>query len=350
MHHDQTLYFIVPGDIHTRTGGYRYDKRIIDGLRLRGWSVELISLCGDFPFPDETALSAAAAQLQAIPDSSLVVIDGLAFSVIPAQLEPHRSRLQLIALIHHPLALETGLTPSNAIALQTLETKALSHASRVITTSHTTALSLEDYAVPTEKRFVVCPGSIAAPLASGSEPGKFNLLCVATLTQRKGHAVLLQALQQVKHLNWHLYCVGSADRDTVTSKALLKQCEALALTHRVTFLGELDDQQLNAQYLKSDLFVLASFHEGYGMVLDEAIAYGLPIVATTGGAIADTVPKGVGLLAPPNDASALAEALRTFIEDDTMRSSLCQAARHARKVQRSWDEAMSEFEAVLSYD
>lgn len=343
----KTLYFVIPGDINTRTGGYRYDKNIIDHLTLSGWSINLISLNGEYPFPDELAKQAAADELSTIPDESLVVVDGLAFSVLPEQMSEQQHRLNLVALVHHPLALETGIDIDTAHKLQALETRALACASHVVTTSPNTAGSLSEYAVSDNKISVVCPGTAQAAIATGSQTSTLNLLCVATLTARKGHGVLLDALQQLINYDWHLHCAGSCERDSDTYLALQQQCKKLGLDARVSFLGELEDEQLSALFHQADLFVLASFHEGYGMVLDEAVACGLPIVATAGGAIADTVPEGAGLLVPPGNSNELAGALRSIMADEALRNTLQQGAINARQSLRSWTTAAQEFENVL---
>ncbi len=344
-----TVYLLVPGDINTRTGGYRYDKRILEGLRARGHQVELVSMEGNYPFPDASELAQADAQLAALPDQSLTVIDGLAFSVMPEQLARHADRLKLVALIHHPLALETGISSAEAAQLRHSESEALRYAQRVITTSQSTAESLRDYEVPDAVMVAVRPGTDAAPLATGAAPEAFNLLCVATLTQRKAHGVLLDALAQLTDLPYKLTCAGSAERDVVTAQALFRQCDELQLKERVCFTGEADDATLNALYQQADLFVLPSYHEGYGMVLDEAIARGLPIVASDAGAIPSTVPAGSGLLVPPGNADALAEALRQFMQNQLVRQSLQRTAKLARNSLQSWEQSTREFEAALTW-
>lgn len=342
------LYFVVPGDINIRTGGYRYDKRIIEGLAEQGWTVHLIQLYGDYPFPSAAQRAAAAEVFKALPDHAQVIVDGLAFSTLPEQLSVHQSRLQLYALIHHPLALETGLSTKQAVMLKSQEINALQNASHVITTSPSTSLSLIDYEVAAERVTTICPGSDAAPLATGSTTDSINLLCVATLTARKGHSVLFDALKQLENLQWHLHCVGSIDRDSQTYETLLNQRNANGLQPRISFAGEADDSALDNHYRQADLFVLASYHEGYGMVLDEALAYGLPIVASNAGAISDTVPEGAGLLVPPGQASELSEALRHFMTDEALRSRLRRGAQTARQNRRSWQQASSEFGQLLA--
>ena len=351
------MTFVFPGDINTRTGGYRYDKRIIEGLTeidsalnapLRiNWQVSLMSLQGDYPSPTQAQLENAAAQLSTVPDGMLTVVDGLAFSVMPDIMAQHSERLTIVALIHHPLALETGLSESQSKTLKTLETQALRHAEHVITTSHLTAQSMVEYDVESEKITAILPGTDVAEIAAGSGSDMCNLLCVATLTPRKAHNILLDALHRLSDLDWHLYCAGSTDRNAAVHQQLLEQCNDLVLTENVSFTGELDDDELNAYYAQANLFVLASYHEGYGMVLTEAIARGLPIVCSDAGAMPQTVPDGAGILVPPGDADTLADALRSAISDDKVQTRLKNAALKAREELRSWEAASLEFSQTL---
>lgn len=347
--------FVYPGDLETRTGGYRYNKRIVQGLRALNaesspWQVDLVSLEGDYPFPDDAQQTTANEQFDAIADGSLVVVDGLAFSVLPGVMEKHALRLKLIALIHHPLALETGLSEARAQRLKLLETQALACARHVITTSKLTADSLADYQVPADNITAVPPGTDSAPLASGSNSDSFNLLCVATLTQRKGHQVLFDALASLTHWPWKLCCAGSTERDQATYQALLIQRQKLALEERIIFVGEVDDDQLEAHYHQADVFLLPSYHEGYGMVLSEAIARGLPIICSDAGAMPQTVPKGAGLLVPPGDVASLSNALLTFMSNEQQHHLLRQAAVQARQHLRIWQQAVVEFSEVLKLD
>ena len=353
--HARQVTFVYPGDLNTRTGGYRYDKRIIEELRLPGadsepWQVNLVSLEGDFPFPDDTQQFTASVQFDAIADDSLVVVDGLAFSVLPDIMAKHSQRLNLIALIHHPLALETGLSEEQARHLKSLETQALACARHVITTSQLTADSLVAYQVPAGNITAVLPGTDSAPLASGSNSESFNLLCVATLTQRKGHQVLFDALAPLRDLPWQLYCAGSTERDQATYQALFTQRKKLELEERIIFVGEVDDDQLEVHYHQADLFVLPSYHEGYGMVLSEAIARGLPIICSDAGAMPQTLPDGAGVLVPPGDVQALRNAMLTFMSNAQQRLPLQKAAVLARQHMRSWQQAADEFSDVLTLD
>ena len=312
------LHFVVPGPLDQRTGGYIYDRRMVEGLRALGWTVRVHELAGRFPEADASARAAAAAAIEIIAAGGVPVIDGLA---LPAFVElPDRLPQPWVALIHHPLALETGLTPVEAQAFADLERMLLPRAARVVVTSPRTRQDLAAYDLDDARIAVVCRAPMPAPFARGSGGPGLALLCVASLTPRKGHVVLLQALHGLRDLDWHLTCVGSAERDPACARSITAAIDRLGLRQRVTLIGEQAESDLAPFYDRADLFVLASYHEGYGMVLAEALARGLPVVSTSAGAIPDTVPEDAGLLVPPGDARALAAALRQVISEPELRA------------------------------
>ncbi len=338
---------VFPGDVSTPTGGYLYDRRIAAGLGSLGWEVRMQAVDDSFPMPTPTALADARELLAAIPDDELVVVDGLALGGMPELIESEAARLCFIALIHHPLAAETGLSQRVAEALRRTETQALKAVRRVVVTSRYTAQSLGHYGVAPERLGVVEPGTDPAPLARGSRSGDLELLCVATLTPRKGHALLFDALASVRDRAWHLTCVGSLARNLETVAELRQQLLDLCLTERIELLGEVDDATLEACYHQADLFVLASYYEGYGMVLTEALAHGLPILSTAAAAIPDTVPADAGLLVPPGDSVALAKALQQILDDAGLRAQLKQGACNARTGLKTWHQACVDFQRQL---
>lgn len=341
--------FLVPGDWDSRTGGTLYDRRIVEGLRAAGWQVALQSPGDGFPQPDAHTLAQARAVVEALPDGALVVADGLAFGALPDLAERHADRLRWVALVHHPLALESGLTSTQQAALQASERRALACARAVVVTSASTAQSLADYGVAAPRITVIEPGTDPAPPArgGGAGPGALSLLCVATVTPRKGHAVLLQALADLQDRPWQLHCAGSLARDVDTVAQVRETAERLGLQQRVTWHGEVDTAQLEALYAQADLFVLPSFHEGYGMALAEALAHGLPIVSCAAGAITDTVPAEAGVLVPPGDVAALRAALQSLLDDRQRRAALAAGARaHALRLP-DWPQAVQRFATVL---
>src|SRR5437763_16933695 len=175
-----SLVLIVPGSLDSLTGGYAYDRRMIAGLRARGWSVAVRELEGSVPHPTTAARDRAAGVLASIADGSAVLIDGLALGTLPAEVEREASRLRLLGLVHHPLAAETGIDAAAAAALHASEQRALAAARLVVVTSHATAQTLTTmYGVERQRLVVVEPGTDRAPLATGSRGGVLQLLCVA---------------------------------------------------------------------------------------------------------------------------------------------------------------------------
>ena len=138
----RSLAFVIPGNLDTRTGGYGYDRRMIAGLRGRGWTVDVRQLSDGFPLPTPEARREAVGVLASMPDRAMVLIDGLAFGALPVELEREAARLALVALVHHPLAAETGLDRDVAGSLEVNERRALATARLVMVTSRRTAAAL----------------------------------------------------------------------------------------------------------------------------------------------------------------------------------------------------------------
>ncbi|MGF1562520.1 MAG: glycosyltransferase family 4 protein [Geminicoccaceae bacterium] len=342
------IAFIVPGALNQRTGGYIYDRRMVEGLRAAGRPVEVIELPGRFPLSDSQAEEAAERALALCIDQHLLpVIDGLALPAFATL--SGLNRLRWVALVHHPLALETGLSGDEAGALASLERTALAKSARVIVTSPHTIDDVVDMGVPRLRITAVPPGTDPAPLAAGlqAEGAPQKLLCVATITPRKGHVTLIEALSGLRSRPWTLDLVGAPDRDPACLAELEAAIARYEMADRVHFCGELDGDDLQAAYEAADLFVLASHHEGYGMALAEALARGLPVVSTRAGAIPTTVPADAGLLVPPGDVDALRKALASVLDDPDQYRELKSGARAARGRLPGWDEALARFVGVL---
>ncbi|RAI28287.1 group 1 glycosyl transferase, partial [Rhodoplanes elegans] len=328
------LVFAVPGDLDTPTGGYGYDKRLIAELRAAGWRVDVLSLGDGFPWPDVATRRTAVAMLDAVAAGTPVIVDGLAYGVLPELAATVCRRVPVVALVHHPLALEAGLSPAQADVLRASERAALAGARAVIVTSPATARCVAaDYGVAPDRIAVAVPGTDrpAHVLAAHSSPARFlpdeidvsrplagedraaNLISVGSLVPRKGYDVLIEALARLRDVDWRLVIVGPQDRDPMTAASVAALITARGLADRVTLAGTVSADRLATLYAEADLFVSASVFEGYGMAFAEATSYGLPVVGTTGGAIPDTVPPGAGILVPPGDVAAFAAALREAI-------------------------------------
>jgi len=345
------LTFLVPGRLDQLTGGYIFDRRIVEGLREGGREVAVVELAGSFPDADATARQAVAEALAALPDGAAAAIDGLALLGAADCLAAAAPRLRLVAFVHHPLASETGLSAASSVRFAALEADLLRRLRGVICPSEETATALRRYGVPPRRIAVVPPGT-DKPSDGGGEtarqlPGaSLRLLCVASVTPRKGHLALLAALARLADLEWRLRCVGSLTRDAAAAAALRRSIAESGLADRVTLVGECPPSALAAEYRAADCFVLPSFHEGYGMAFAEALAHGLPIVAARAGAVPDTVPESAGLLVPPGDVAALAASLRRVILDGELRRRLAAGARAAGAELPDWRQAVRDWAAA----
>jgi glycosyltransferase involved in cell wall biosynthesis len=342
------LVFAVPGDLATPTGGYAYDRRIIAELRQLGWRPEILDLGDGFPRPNALTRAAAKAHLADVPKGRPIVIDGLAFGVLPEAGEMLRATHPLIALVHHPLALETGLTAQEADAMRTSERAALACARSIVVTSRATGrLLVGQYGVGADRITVAEPGTDRPARARAIPDGPVALLAVGAVVPRKGYDVLVAALASLADLPWRLIIVGDTGRDVAAAMQLAADIGTHRLADRITLSGAVSAERLAGLYANADLFVLPSRHEGYGMAFAEALAYGLPIVGTTAGAIPDTVPAEAGMLVPPGDPAALAAALRRLVEDKTERSRLAAGARAAAARLPTWAASAERFARAI---
>ena len=342
------LAFAVPGDLATQTGGYAYDRRMISELGLLGWQIDVIGLGNGFPLPSDTTRAAAQASLFDIPKGRTVAIDGLALGALPEAASQLRTRNALLAIVHHPLALETGLSADNVRKLRASECQALTAVGSVVVTSAATQRYLiEDYAVPAKRIFIAPPGSDPVAPAQGSTDGVVRLLSVGAIVPRKGFDVLVAALGTLAELPWRLTIAGDRMRDRQTAAQLDADIALHRFNDRVTVLGEVSPHQLAELYVAADVFVLASRFEGYGMAYAEAIARGLPVIGTNAGAIPETVPPGAGILVRPDDASALAASIRRLIEDPGERIRLSTAARAASTRLPTWQASARIFSRAI---
>ncbi|WP_117194550.1 glycosyltransferase family 4 protein [Rhizobium terrae] len=330
----RTLVFAYPGDLETRTGGYGYDRRVIAALGDLGWQIEPLSLGAAFPNSDPTQLETAGKQLSELADGTLVLVDGLAFGVLDEWAARDADRLRIAALVHHPLALETGLAEDRRHELTLREKAALAKTRGVIVTSHSTAAELvANYGVSAEKIAVAIPGADPAPLAIGGGDPPL-ILSIGTLTARKGHDVLIAALEKLRDLRWSCRVVGSKVLSPEVTTELERQIARAGLEERIELAGQIDDTR--AEFAKADIFALASRYEGYGMVFAEALVQGLPIVGCAAGAVPDVVPASAGFLVPPDDPAAFAEALGRLLSEPETRIAMADAAAVAGAKLPSW--------------
>lgn len=342
--------FAIPGDITLPTGGYAYDREVLARLPAADIDVTHLALPAGYPDPSGEDLARTGEQIAATPPDAILLIDGLAYGAMPAALIARFDR-PIVALVHHPLCLEAGLAPARVAALRDLETAALALARHVIVTSSMTARTLAvDFGVPPERITVAEPGTEAAPRARGGAGHGIALLAVGSIVPRKGYDVLIRALEidaEEHESSWHLKIVGALDRSPLTLEALRAQIARSGLDRRIEIAGPKSRAELDALYDGADIFVLASHYEGYGMVLAEALARGLPIVTTTGGAAAETVPDGAALKVPPGDPRALQQALRRLMDGESLRRAIGDASWFAGQSLPCWSDTAARIAGVI---
>jgi glycosyltransferase involved in cell wall biosynthesis len=355
------VHVVLPNDIDdpaTPSGGNIYDRRVCRGLAASGWPVREHAVYGAWPQPGVPERAELGRVLAGLPDQAVVLLDGLVASAVPDVLAPQARRLRLVVLVHMPLG-DTGraqpgpgLGGGGHVPGHEAEGAALAAASAVITTSAWTRGRLLDlYGLPAERVHVATPGVDPAPLAPGSDAGT-ELLCVAAVTPHKGHDLLTRALATIADLPWSCVCVGSLSRDPGFVERLRRQVGEYGLAGRVRFAGPRTGDDLAAAYAAADLLVLASRGETYGMVVTEALARGIPVLATAVDGLPEALgraPDGSlpGMLVAPGDPAALAGALRRWLGDSGLREQLRRSARGRRATLTGWAVTSSLISEVL---
>jgi glycosyltransferase involved in cell wall biosynthesis len=335
-----SLAFLIPGDIDLPTGGYIYDRRVMGLLAAHGIETRHVPLPGAYPAPTSEDLAETARLVHELPADAILLIDGLAFGAMTTDLIRQFDR-RIIALCHHPLCLEAGLDPDRSEALRISETAALALAKAVLVTSPSTqCLLVRDFAVPASRIVVAVPGTDPAPRSHGSASSgdPIHLLAVGSIVPRKGYDVLVRALETLHRDHWRLAIAGADDRNPGTAAALRAQIKSSGLAGRITLLGALDDSTLSRHYASADIFVMPSLFEGYGMALAEAMIRGLPIVCTTGGAAAETVPDDAAIKVSPGDHDALGRAIERLMADMELRQSMAEAAWIGGLILPRWED------------
>jgi glycosyltransferase involved in cell wall biosynthesis len=347
--------FVLPGDVDDVTvpsGGNTYDRRTCQALTAAGRHVREVTVAGSWPRPDASARDRLTRVLSELPDDAVTVLDGLVACGVPEIVVPQAHRLRLVVLVHLPLADETGLAPATAAELDARERETLRAAGAVVATGASTARRLvAHHGLAADRVHVVPPGTDPAPLSSGTD-GRSRLVCVAAVTPRKGQDLLVEALAAVGDLPWSCECVGPVRRDPAYVERLRDLIERRGLGDRITLAGPRTGEDLEAGYAAADLAVLPSRAEPYGMVVTEALARGIPVLATAVDGVPDTLgraPDGnvPGILVPPEDPAALAGALRRWCTEPALRRRLRASAHLRRGGLDGWDTTARHWADVL---
>lgn len=338
--------FAIPGSLDTPTGGYAYDRAVIAGLRRRGHPVDVVELGDGFPFPDATTVEGAVERLAAVPAETALLVDGLAYGVLPAEPLRHLASPPIV-ILHHPLGLETGLDPATADRLLDVERQAVAAAAGIVVTSSTTAETVADlFDIDPDRITVAMPGTerqSPAPFRTGAPA----ILTVASLSERKGQLDLLAALEPLSHLDWTLSLVGAEDVDPAYAERVRAAASDHPAAGRITVAGAMPPDAVAEAYRAADIFVLPSHYEGYGMVVAEALSFGLPVVSTRAGAIPEVL-GDAGILVEAGSVADLSRALDALVRDSDERLALRERALSRAASLPTWDQTVETIAAVIS--
>jgi glycosyltransferase involved in cell wall biosynthesis len=342
-----TVHVVVPegiDDPQRPSGGNSYDRRLCGELTASGWDVRELVVAGPWPRPDAAALSRLARAVGVVPDGGLVLLDGLIASAGGAVLVPEAGRLRLVVLVHMPLG--------DVAMAREAECAVLVHARAVVTTSAWTRERLLDRCrLAPERVHIARPGVDRDDEAPGT-PGGGGFLCVAAVVPHKGHDLLVDALRGIASRPWRCTVVGPLDRDPPFVERLRRQTAESGLIDRICFAGPQVGGELRRHYQAGDVLVLPSRLEAYGMVVTEALAVGLPVIAAAVGGVPEalglTADGPPGMLLPPDDADALGEALGTWLRDAGLRARLRRAARERRQALEGWEATARRVARVLA--
>jgi len=331
--------FAVPGALSTPAGSYAYAREVLPHLA-RAIRTELCTLPASFPLPAPEDLEETGKLLgENDRPGTVFLIDSLAFGAMPPSLLAS-IKSPIAALLHHPLGLEEGLLPSQKDRLLHSEQEALGFAKNVIVCSPGTAREISTlFGVTAEKIVIALPGIFRGARATGAPAGEpLHIVSVGSLTPRKGFPLLVDALASVRDLPWRATIAGSPELSPETAADIYERVSRHGLGDRIRFAGQLSQDALSALYTSGDLFALATYYEGYGMVLAEAMAHGLPVVTSGEGAVAETVPAAAGYVCQAGDVAEFASALRAIMSDPALRAAKANAAWTHGQTLPSWPD------------
>ncbi|MCU1557580.1 MAG: hypothetical protein JWN09_1575 [Microbacteriaceae bacterium] len=343
-----SVYFVVPDSIDDPdrvSGGNVYDQRVREGLRGSGWDVRMVLV-------SEGRGSLTARTLSQLPDGALMLIDGLIAVRESEALTAHSSRLRIVVLAHMVASL-----PCEAIAEATQvavsvdrEREALRSAKRIIATSGWTRSEFISRDLAESHQVVVAPpGTDPAAMTVASRSGG-RLLCVGVVAPHKGQDLLVRALARLTDIDdWTCTLIGSLDTAPGFVDELRETIRRTRLTTRATFTGVLAGSSMERAYSRADLVVVPSRNESFSMVVAEALARGIPVVAARVGGIPEAMSSSAaGIIVPPEDPWVLEVVLRQWWASQGRRTELKAAAVAARETLRPWAATIDVIASTLN--
>jgi glycosyltransferase involved in cell wall biosynthesis len=339
---------VIYGSLDTMSGGYLYDRKLVAYLREQGDEVSIISL----PWRNYFSHLFDNFNFRLPADLDILIEDELNHpSLLSANAQSHP--YPIVSLVHNLHSSEKRPAWQNTF-YRVIEKHYLLSVDGFIFNSQMTSdtvrglVSDNNRVTTLEKPSVIAtPGGDRLGTLTpqevrrrAEEPGPLRLLFLANVTPLKGLHVLLEALTRSDQLSV-LDVVGSLDVDIAYAREMQRFVQTNGLQPFVTFHGVLDGALLVEKIKRAHVLVVPSFYEGFGISYLEGMAFGLPAIGTTAGAIPQLISDGKnGCLIKPGDSKTLAERIQTLAMDREILAGLSLSALQHYQTQPTWDESM----------
>jgi glycosyltransferase involved in cell wall biosynthesis len=347
--------FVIYGSLDTLSGGFFYDRTVVEYLQQHGSEVEIISLpWRNYPKHLLDSYNHVLLNRLASLDVDVLLEDELNHPSLFRlnKILRKRSRYPILSIVHHLRSSE--LHPTALLPLyRQIERNFLRSVDGFIYNSQTTRQAVEKLRGSAARHVVALPagdrfGGLHSEriLDRSRQNGPLRLLFVGNIIERKGLHTLLAAFRQIPSVPVELRVAGREDVNP--AYALRMQREALLLGSRVNFLGRLTDRQLEDELGAAQVLVVPSTYEGFGIVYLEGMAFGLPALATRAGAAGEIIEDGhSGFLVAPEDPAALAQAITLLANDRSRLVTMSLAARERFEQFSSWDDTGEKIRQFL---
>lgn len=335
--------WLAYGTLEQPTGGYVYDRLIVEHLRACGAQVEVHPL-----LPEDSVNLADTLKRLLEGGMDVVVGDALCINELGPMFEAMAGCLRRVLLVHHLTSWENEASATCQVALRAQELRAIRSADLVVTTSQTTASRLcaeHPGCVP----YTVVPGADRLTcLPRAQSPTDCRLLGIGSLVARKRWELLLAALDELAAPGLYLRLIGDDTRDPAYARSIAAQlARSPYLAAHVEYMGVVTDEDLAGELACADALVLPSSLEGYGMVLTEALHAGLPVVASRASAVPEILKDNAAALLF-DDESELVVQLNRLASEPTLRDAMQRAAARCAATLPTWSSAGARFRELLT--
>ena len=346
---------IIYGDIHTVSGGFLYDRQLVSYLRSKGDEVEVISL----PWQKYwrcLAHNALPSLVRRITNGSWDVLlqDELCHPSLFLLNRTTRKRFSfpLISLVYHLRSCEDG-RPRSRRFFQEIERRYFSFVDGYVCCSNAVRYSVEmllkERAMPCVVAFPGRDEAVVHYRQRSILPGdEFGVLFLGNVIRRKGLLELVQALSRMPEIPWKLSVTGNHLLERGYTEAVRQCLRRTHLLERAVFHGYLSNGELEKVFVRTHVLAMPSWYEGFGIAYLEALARGIPVIASSGGGARELITHGQeGFLVAPGSISALADALKTLYNNKRRQRAMGWNARLRYLRHPAWPESMEKVRQFL---